>query len=226
VAEYPNLELTQLILRSSLYMCKRDEAPIGPAMEAVLAEELTADAEQILLATDPAVLILNDALPDILSETRKAQGVAHLCRGITEPEDWKTRFACLNLAMGYADRGHRDTVEPAIEALASSGLDTPDVVRAICIMSGFSTDLDERRVWGDALLNLGRIIDVPNRTLHEEVRKAIEYYAQALYDGGRAKEAAEVYDRLGAKFPNSALERRCAETAAAIRSGQRPPDAP
>jgi len=220
IDDYPDLAVTRTVLRWSLDACRAKGAAMPNAMAKVLNVELTTPPERDILEDDPAVLLLKKTLPDLVSAENRDQGVAQLTGGIVNHTHWKDRFACLNLAIGYRDIGYAEPVETACATLARSGLNTPDVTRAKCLMLGFGHDagnVQTVRYWGDELLAMDRILDTVDRTLHEEVRKAIQRYADFLVTRGLREEGAAVYERLAAKYPNSALAAQSYDRAAAIR---------
>jgi hypothetical protein len=219
VREYPDLDITRTVLQSSLSGCKNKGANIAEAMDDVINKELTTPEEQQILHDDPACSLAIAALPSLLDAGSRANGVAQLCAAITGEADWKTRFACINQAVGFRDIGYAQEVESACEALASSEPATPDVIRARCLVLGYAReagDIEKVRYWGEQLLAQDRIVDTIDRTLHEEVGNAIQFYADFLEKNGLKQEAASVHERLAAKFPNSVLATHCTDLATAL----------
>lgn len=220
VNEYPNLDITRTILQWSLSACKNKGAKIADAMDDVINKELTTTEEQQILRDDRASSLAIAVLPALLDDGARARGVAQLCGAITDETDWKTRFACINQAVGFRDIGYAEEVESACEVLASSDPATPDIMRARCLVLGYAReagDMEKARLWGEELLAADRIVDTLDRTLHEEVSNAIQFYADFLAKNGLKEEAASVYERLATKFPNSVLATRCTGLATALR---------
>lgn len=212
VENYTGLAITRTVLQWSLDACRAKGDGIAEAMAKVVNEELTSRREQQILLADPASSRTIVALPSLLKVQSRRDGVASICGGIINGTDWKTRFACINQAVGFGDIGHRDQIENALETLVASGLDTPDTVRAKCLLLGYARDngdIERVRYWGDQLLGTRRITDTIDRTLHEEVGNAIQFYAEFLEKNGMEAQAAAVYARLGGKFPNSVLAEKC-----------------
>jgi hypothetical protein len=219
VQQYPQLDATKTVLQWSLDACREKGEQMPEAMARVLNEELTTPAEQEILHSSNAASLAEAAIPALLDSSSRQQGVNYLCSGITDGPDWKSRFECINQAVGFADIGYRMEVEAALEALATSGLDTPDTVRAKCLLLGYAREAgDSERVrhFGEELLNITRIKDTFDRTLHEEVGNAIQFYADYLCKNGFKSEAAAVYESFADKFPNSAMAVKCQERAIAV----------
>ena len=218
--EYPHLDATRTVLQWSLDACRGKREKMPEAMAAVVNEELTTPAEQAILHFSYAGSLAKDAIPALLHSNSRQQGVNFLCAGIIEGPDWKSRFECINQAIGFADIGYRAEIEAALETLATSGLDTPDTVRAKCLLLGFAReagDSQRARFFGEELLNMKRIKDTFDRTLHEEVGNAIQFYAEYLAQNGFNSQAAAVYLSFADKFPNSALAVKCLERARALK---------
>lgn len=222
IAEYPDLDMTRTILRMSLGACKRKPENTAQAMDKVLTKELVSDADRYVLDADPVAVLAAQALPSLLVQDAavRAEGVAHLCSGITDSEDWHVRFGCLNLVPGFHASGHAALVESYVAALAASDFDTPDVTRATCMILGFSMDAKDAEsaaYWADELLALERIVDPFERPLHEEAWHTIDQYGEYLASIGNPKAAALAYEQLAAKYPNSALAERFLEKADEMR---------
>ena len=224
IAEYPDLDMTRTILRMSLAQCKREEnETVAQAMAGVLDKELVTDADRYVLETDPVTMLAAQALPGLLSEdaSTRANGAALLCGGVTDSEDWHIRFGCLNMLPDYHATGHAALIESYVAALAASDLDTPDATRATCMMVGFSIDAKDAETaayWADELLAKERIVDPFERPLHEEAWMTIEHYGEYLASLGHFEDAALAYERLAAKYPNSALAEEFFQKAGEMRN--------
>ena len=222
-AEFPHFELTRVALRASLYQCKKADGDLGEALGEVLETgDLSTRATQATTNVDPVVQLVRTALPDLRSEDGKGDGVAAICDAARTQEDWSVRFGCMNLLNAFHDRGFAGQVEEAVGAVAARDGKTPDVLRAQCLMLGYAKgqgDAEGVKAWGEKLLAHTKYFDPLGRTLHEEVLFAVQRYADYLAEEDDAEAGAAVYDRLAAKYPNSALATESLQKAAKLHEG-------
>ena len=222
IAQYPDLDMTRAVLRMSLDRCKRQPERVALAMAEVFDKDLAKDADRMVLGSDPVTALAARALPSLLTEDAptKADGVALLCTGITDSEDWHVRFGCLNLVAGHHTDGNEALVDSYVAALAGSEFDTPDVTRATCMILGYSMDAKDTETaayWAGELMAKARIVDPFERPLHEEVWHTIEQYGKYLASMGFPEDAADLYERFASKYPNSTLAERFLKKAHEIR---------
>ena len=207
-------------MRWSIEEGKHKPKDVAGTIAWMLDKELRTDAEKAVLANDPVAMLTAAALPDLQSIERTGDGVALLCAGITGGEDWRVRYGFLNVVPGYHTGANKAQIEAAVAALAESEMETPDTVRASHMILGFAMDAKDTGTaayWAERILARDRIFDPVDRPLHEEAWHAIEQYGDYLASRGYYEDAALAYERLAAKYPNSALAARFYAMADAIR---------
>jgi len=217
--QFPDLAITQCVLRWSLEWAAKEGPAIAQNMLDTVDLELSSDAEQAIVSTDVVLAPVISTLPRAAAGA-PADMVAVICQEIAVEPDWRIRYGYVNLAerSRSLDPGH--TIDAAVEALANSQANTPDVIHAKCYALGYAVedkDLDRVVFWGEDLLSVGRIYDCFDRPLHEAVWQGIDRYAEFLAEKGLVEEAARVYERMAAKYPNSLLARQEMEKIQALR---------
>ncbi len=137
-------------------------------------------------------------------------GSEFLSQRIHTEEDWRCRYACVN--MMRKDLGDK-TVYDSMHGIAARKELTAEVIRARLLL--MNAALDERRLSEEMLgwaFDLGRntraVFPVTERKLEPEIIHCLEHCAGLLTLQGNYDTARELYTILQARYPGSNLASR------------------
>lgn len=234
VDEFSETELTASVLRVQLYWAKRFDEPLGKEIAAtfnyrVLNRGDEYHPERIAIRdADPVLSQVLGVLHQLQNTSPVIQrdGVQALVQGLLATESPLERFDLLNVVSIYAQDGKEDLVRTACEDLAARNGATPDVLRARTILLNLEREAGNQErasELAEALINVDRIVDPVERSLHEEITNDLMHFGDERAKAGETDDAVSIFERIAAKYPGSWLAERCLKRAQAISDG-RPED--
>jgi hypothetical protein len=240
VLRYPNLEATRNMLLLPIYDRRDRPAMAGEWIRAYRGklqapgkarDREATDAEMFLAAEDTLMSKLEPLIDDLSHYESKHRGVDGLIALIEdEDEDWRDRYSYVRMLEpemkappgGAGAQGYWKRIKPTMEVLANRGELTPDVFRArvmLCNVAGAAGEFEDAAYWAERVLTeQDRLYEHPEHIMWESAIITYANFAKNLANHLRFEDAAQAYERLADRYPNSNLEIRARKLASEVRA--------
>lgn len=220
---YGYLELARGLLRQSVRTTIRDSvngdgSKTGTVFKNIVYAGGRADTVR---AADPVLAKVTGVMNSFEISGIDAGLIGRWSELAVNDADPAVRRTCLLLTTYFEnDPACKEAIGASRRAIAAQAPTLPEVPLARVMLledARKAKNFEELAVWTNKILGHGLLPATPERCLYENDMRAVQHAAESFTRYGLFGDAEQVYARLAAKYPESALSRECDKAVEALK---------